>query len=226
MSVPLVYMIRADFSPDYMEEHHRWYARRHAPDLMSAGFWSTRGYDSPTSPILWNIYEVPDVAIFSSDAYKDSHRADPFLETAVKHLQGRTVSLYTQLRAVDGSGTELRRYPTLRGPVLTSLRFHSGGDAAAVQKWFLNKVVAGHRGVKGVRTVRLWEQREAHPKWPSVEPRWSVGIEWESERAVSEADGRARLESAATDDALRTSGVKVDVTKKRYGLVREDVFEE
>lgn len=149
-------MIRADFSPEYMEEHHNWYARRHAPDLMSAGFWSARGYDSPTSPILWNIYEVPGAAIFASDAYNNSHRADPFLETAVKHLKGRTVSLYTQIRAVGGGGTELLRCSTLRGPVLTSLRFESGAEPATVDAWFQDKIVPAHRGVAGVRTVRLW----------------------------------------------------------------------
>ena len=32
MANPLVYMIRADITEDYVEPHHEWYARRHAGD--------------------------------------------------------------------------------------------------------------------------------------------------------------------------------------------------
>src|SRR4051794_5837131 len=85
---PLIYMIRADIDEDYRHDHHIWYAAKHAPDLMAAGFWSARGYDSDTSPGLWNIYEVPDVAIFSSEAYTAGHKSDAGLETRVKKLHG------------------------------------------------------------------------------------------------------------------------------------------
>jgi hypothetical protein len=221
---PLIYMIRADIDDDYVEEHHAWYARRHAPDLMAAGFWSARGYDSSTSPGLWNIYEVPDVAIFSSDAYNSGHRSDSFLETAVKKLHGRTVSLYTQLRTVDADGGDLERPPTLRGPVVASLRFDSAASPERVLAWFDERVVRAHDGVRGVRTIRLWEQRERHPKWPSTEPRWSVGIEWQSESALQEAGGRKLLEDAARSPDVNASNVKVDAVIKRYSVVREDVF--
>ncbi len=225
MTTPLVYMIRADFAPEYMDEHHAWYARRHAPDLVGAGFWSARGFDATTSPILWNVYEIPDVAIFSSEAYNGAHRADPFLETAVKHLKGRTVSVYAQLRIVDGNGVAAARYPTLRGPVLASLRLETAADDAAVRAWFDAQVLPRHRGIAGVRSVRLWEQREAHPKWPSTEPRWSVGVEWDAEGAAAAADARGLLRAAAQAGDLHATLAKVDVVTKRYALVREDLFE-
>lgn len=223
MPDPLVYMIRADITDDYVEPHHEWYARRHAPDLMAAGFWSARGYDSSVSPILWNVYEVPDVAIFSSDAYNSGHKADPFLETAVKKLSGRTVSLYTQLQSVDGQGQRQGRITTLRGPILASLRFDTDAAPAAVERWFVERVVPLHRGVDGMRTVRLWEQREQHPKWPTTEPRWSIGAEWASADALRRADGRALLRQAA--DGIDATNVKIDAVTKRYSLVREDIFE-
>jgi len=222
---PLIYMIRADIDDDYVEPHHEWYARRHAPDLMASGFWSARGYDSATSPGLWNIYEVPDVAIFSSEAYTGGHRSDPFLETAVKKLHGRSVSLYTQVRIVDAQGNPIVRPATLRGPVVASLRFESSATADRVASWFDERIVGKHARSPGVRTIRLWEQRERHPKWPSTEPRWSVGVEWESEAALNAAGGRKLLENAAAA-GIDVSKVKVDQVVKRYSLVREDVFGE
>ena len=224
MPNPLVYMIRADITEDYVDDHHAWYARRHAPDLMAAGFWSARGYDSSVSPILWNVYEVPDVAIFSSDAYNGGHKADPFLEIAVKKLSGRTVSLYTQLQSVERGGRPQERMTTLRGPVLATLRFDTTADAAAVERWFAERVVPMHRDAPGIRTVRLWEQREQHPKWPTTEPRWSIGVEWASDDAVQSAQGRSMLEKVPAD--INAENVKVDVVKKRYSLVREDIFED
>jgi hypothetical protein len=220
---PLIYMIRADIDADYVEPHHAWYARRHAPDLMAAGFWSARGFDSPKSPGLWNIYEVPDVAIFSSEAYNSGHRSDPFLETAVNKLHGRTVSLYTQVETLDGDGRKIDRLSTLRAPVVTVLRFETSASSDAIVAWFRETVVPAQTRA-GVRSVRLWEQREQHPKWPSTEPRWSVGVEWDSASALESAGTCAPLEQAAAALKLGASKVRTDVVTRRYSLVREDVF--
>ena len=225
MPNPLVYMVRADLVEDFIEDHHAWYARRHAPDVLAAGFWSARGYDSPVTPHMWNIYEVPNVALFSSEAYTSSHKNDPFVAVAVTKLLGRTVSVYTQVSAVDAAGKALAKIPTIRGPGLTSLRFDTTADAAAIEAWFA-RVVKAHVGLPGVRTIRLWEQREQHPKWASAEPRWSVGVEWESGDAIAAAKGRDLLSSAAADPAAKATNVKVDAVVKRYGLFREDLFED
>jgi len=226
MPNPLIYMVRADLVEDFVHDHHVWYQRRHAPDVVAAGFWSARGYDSPVTPHMWNIYEVPDVALFSSEAYTGSHKNDPFVAIAVTKLIGRTVSVYTQVGAVDGEGKELTRIPTIRGPGLTSLRFDTAADGAAVDSWFRERIVGSHVGVPGVRSIRLWEQREQHPKWASTEPRWSVGVEWESAVAMAAGLATGRLETAVADPALKASNVKVDAVTKRYGLYREDLFDE
>ena len=226
MANPLIYMIRADIAEDYVDQHHDWYARRHAPDLMAAGFWAARGYDSATSPNMWNIYEVPDVAIFSSEAYTGGHKADPFLETAVKKLSGRTVSLYTQVLAVDAAGRDMPLIPTLQGKVVLSLRFNSQAGADAIKKWFRETVVAKHLNAAGLGTVRLWGQRDQHPKWPSIEPVWSVGVEWDSEQAAERANARKLLEGAIATGGINASDVKYDLVKKRYALVREDILED
>ncbi len=225
MPNPLVYMVRADLVEDFIEEHHKWYERRHAPDVLAAGFWSARGYDSPVTPHMWNIYEVPNVALFSSEAYTGSHKNDPFVAVAVTKLIGRTVSVYTQVLATSADGAALARIPTVRGPGLTSLRFDTTADGAMAEAWFRAQVVKAHAGVAGVRTIRLWEQREAHPKWASAEPRWSVGVEWESAAAIEAANGKGKLQAAAADASIKATNVKVDAVVKRYGLMREDLFE-
>jgi hypothetical protein len=225
MPNPLIYMVRADLVEDFIDEHHRWYERRHAPDVCAAGFWSARGYDSPVSPHMWNIYEVPNVALFSSEAYTSSHKNDPFVAVAVSKLLGRTVSVYTQVLAVDADGNALSRVPTIRGPALASLRFDTAAGGPAIGAWFRSHVVAPLEGAAGVRTIRLWEQREQHPKWASTEPRWSVGVEWESPAALEAGKARSVLESAAADAAANATNVKVDAVVKRYALVREDLFE-
>lgn len=226
MANPLIYMIRADIAEDYVDRHHDWYARRHAPDLMAAGFWAARGYDSETSPNMWNIYEVPDVAIFSSEAYTGGHKADPFLESAVKKLSGRTVSLYTQLLAVDSTGHEIPLIPTLQGKWVFNLRFNSQAGVDVIKKWFREAVASKLLNLAGLGTVRLWEQRDQHPKWPSVEPVWSVGVEWDSEQAAERANVRKLFEGAVATGGISATDVKYDLVKKRYAMVREDILED
>jgi hypothetical protein len=79
-----IWIVRAHLPDDFLDEGHGWYARRHAPDVVGAGFTSARGYDSPIVPRMWNIYEVPSVAVFASDVYDNSHKNDPFVAAAVE----------------------------------------------------------------------------------------------------------------------------------------------
>ena len=90
---------------------------------------------------------------------------------------------------------------------------------------FLDAAAKVRKLMPGVRTIRLWEQREQHPKWESTEPRWSVGVEWESGAAIEAAKGKDKLQAAAADPAAKATNVKVDAVVKRYGLFREDLFE-
>lgn len=224
MSDPLIYIVRADLPDDFLDEHHAWYARKHAPDVVGAGFISARGYDSPVVPKMWNIYEVSSVEVFKSDRYNNSHKNDPFVAVAVKKLIGRTVSVYTQVAGSNVDGKKLSPMPTLYGPGLSSLRFDSEAGADAVNTWF-KSVEKKLAGTKGLRTIRLWEQREQHPKWTSTEPRWTMACEWESDKVAEAADIRGIMKSLASDPKLKASKVQVDIVQKRYGMVREDLFE-
>lgn len=224
MANPLIYIVRADMPDDFFDEHHDWYARKHAPDVVGAGFTSARGYDAPEMPRMWNIYEVPSVAVFASDTYNNSHKNDPFVAVAVKKLVGRTVSVYTQLSCLGNDGKDKGPIPTLYGPGLSLMRFDTAADSAKVTAWFNTAIVAKLSAARRPRTIRLWEQREQHPKWASSEPRWGVAAEWESDKEAEASGIREVLKSAAGDSTVKPSNVLVNVVQKRFGLVREDLF--
>ena len=111
MPKPLIYIVRAELDADFVEPHHEWYARKHAPDVLGVGFLSARGYDATTAPHMWNIYEVPNLDIFSLDIYNNMHKNDPFVALAIPKLQGRTVSVFTQV-IIAGSGEIQRDEPS------------------------------------------------------------------------------------------------------------------
>ena len=221
MPKPLIYVVRAELAADFVEPHHDWYARKHAPDVLGVGFLSARGYDATTAPHMWNIYEVPNVEIFSLDIYNNMHKNDPFVALAIPKLQGRTVSVFTQVIIAGGDGRDVAGCPTFSGPRLVSLRFDTAGDASKTEEWFRRSVVASLAGKPGINRVRLWEQQQSHPKWPTTEPHWSVAVE--TSRDADEAVVRDVLDRAS--QALPTRNAKLDVADKRYALVREDLFD-
>jgi hypothetical protein len=222
MPRPLIYIVRAELVPDFVEPHHDWYARKHAPDVLGVGFLSARGYDATTAPHMWNIYEVPNVEIFSLDIYNNMHKNDPFVAIAIPKLQGRTVSVFTQVVIADGDGRETPGTPTFSGPRLVSLRFDTDSQTGQAEEWFRGSVVAPLAGKPGINRIRLWEQQQSHPKWQSTEPRWSVAVETNPE--ADEALVRSVLDRSA--QAIRARTAKIDVADKRYALVREDLFDE
>jgi hypothetical protein len=221
MPNPLIYVVRAELADDFVEPHHEWYARKHAPDVLGVGFLSARGYDATTAPHMWNIYEVPNIEIFSLDIYNNMHKNDPFVALAIPKLQGRTVSLFTQVIIAGANGRDIAGCPTFSGPRLVSLRFDTAGEARQTAEWFRGSVVAPLAGKPGINRIRLWEQQQSHPKWPTTEPRWSVAVE--TSRDADEATVRGVLDRAS--QALPTRAAKLDVADKRYALVREDLFD-
>jgi hypothetical protein len=221
MPRPLIYIVRAELAADFIEPHHEWYARKHAPDVLGVGFLSARGYDATTVPHMWNIYEVPNVEIFSLDIYNNMHKNDPFVAQAIPKLQGRTVSVFTQVIIAGADGRDIAGCPTFSGPRLVSLRFDAPGDAGQTKEWFRASVVPSLAGKPGIHRIRLWEQQQSHPKWPTTEPRWSVAVE--TRRDADDALVRGVLDRAA--QALPAQASKIDVADKRYALVREDLFD-
>lgn len=222
MGAPLIYITRGNLPDDFEEAHHEWYARRHAPEVLGCGFWSARGYDSDGIPKMCNIYEVPNVDIFSTPQYREMRKNDPFVPIAVSKLHGLTASIYSQIEVVDSEGAAIRQIPTVTGGAISFLRFDDG-DEARTKAWFTKNVVDRFKSAKGLQRMRLLDQRQEHPLFPRKEPQWLVFVEWESEGAMKAADAKNVLTEAMGKLADKATA-KIDAAKKRFGLKREDVF--
>jgi hypothetical protein len=219
MPTPIIYITRGQISDEFEVKRREWYRRRHSTDVVGVGFWSARGYRCPTAPQNCNVYELPNAELLSSQHYMEMRKADTFSPTVMKAFTYLSASLYTQLAVKDPQGRAVERVPTIRGPVLEMVSFDHAGGAEAVHDWFDHSIVAKHSGGEGMRTLRLWEQRDAHPLFPPKEPRWCAVIEWAAD------PGTAALREAAEDAPLKLDNIRAEMATKWYGLVREDVFE-
>ena len=81
--LPLLYVVRMDVEPDYIEPFVAWYDTRHGPDLIATGFHSCSAYHSFVGgPFICNVYEIPSVELLGSDAYVAVRQHD-------RHQKGR-----------------------------------------------------------------------------------------------------------------------------------------
>jgi hypothetical protein len=218
---PIIYITRGQIPDDVEARRREWFQRRHATDLVGIGFYSARGYRSQTVPQNCNVYELPDAALLSSDIYMQTRKADTFSPTVMKAFTYLSASIYTQVSVIDASGVPLARAPTIRGPVLAMLDFDTDERGESVGEWFVRNVVAAHRGQAGVRTLRLLEQRDAHPLFPPKEPRWCAVAEW----AADPGSGADRLAALANGESIAMRSARFQTAAKWCALVREDVFD-
>jgi len=182
--LPLVYTSRSDCAPDYFERKTKWYAERHAPDLIRAGFYSAQSYHSEVGqPFVCNVYEIPDTEVFVSQGYKDSREKDRQRPEVLSKMSNLSNSIYEQvlvgLPSGDGVGVG---YPAaaITGPCLTTLRLDvDEAEEKAFVDWYAERELRRLRGVPGFIAVRLCRQTGRHPTLVSHDPQWMVLIEWE-----------------------------------------------
>lgn len=222
MANPIIYITRGQISDEFEVKRRHWYRTRHATDVVSVGFLSARGYRSPTAPQNVNVYELPSVDVLAAQAYMDVRKADTFSPTVMKEFTYLSASLYTQMKVKGPSGDALDQVPTIRGPVLDMVSFDATGDQDGVPDWFERSIVGPHRNADGIRTIRLWEQRDAHPLFPPKEPRWCVALEWAHDPGAAGAG----LREAVARAPIPLDNIRAASAMKWYGLVREDVFEQ
>jgi hypothetical protein len=218
MPSPLIYVTRSETSDDFEVARREWYRRRHSTDIVGVGFWSARGFRATSVPRNWSVYEIPDVGLLSSDAYMEMRRNDTFSPTVMKSFSYMSASVYTQVWVGAKSGPIADLAPTIAGACLSVAKFDAE-DTDAVHNWFEREVFGPYRNALGTASVRLWEQRDAHPLFPPKEPRWCAAVEWIAATQV-DAAGLARALNAAP----WLSNASLDTATKWYGLVREDVF--
>lgn len=204
--LPLLYIVRMDVEPDYVDEFVKWYDTRHGPDLIASGFHSCSAYHSKVGgPFICNVYEVPDLAVFSSDAYVQVREDDRQLvdEVLIK-ISNHSNTVYTQ-DCVLGIPEVARREDTrpsragaVSAPVVSTLRLDISEQCISeFRQWF--ETTHGPALLSaGALRVRLAYQDGKHPLFPSKQAEWVMLVEWASlSDAMATGPGDAPVEQAS-----------------------------
>jgi hypothetical protein len=79
MTGPVLYIAEVDYPAEHHALFSDWYANRHAPDLIRAGFRTATSYRAVTGGLAClNVYELADTETFKGDAYKSVLTRDPY----------------------------------------------------------------------------------------------------------------------------------------------------
>lgn len=185
--LPLLYVVRMDVEPDYLDEFVKWYDTRHGPDLINTGFHSCSAYHSSLgAPFICNVYEVPNVELFSSQAYADVRTNDHQLNDEVLHkISNHSNTTYRQAATVGipesalGDGDKPSRKGAIAAPAVSTLRLDIADDAVEDFKvWF--EAAGSMLDKAGFMRARLAYQEGKHPTFPSSQPEWIILTEWAS----------------------------------------------
>ena len=219
--LPLLYVVRMDVEDDYLDEFVKWYDTRHGPDLIGTGFHSCNAYHSVVGgPLICNVYEVPDLAIFSSDAYVDVRRRDTQLVNEVlRKISNHSNTTYAQVQTVGVPEAALSAgdCPSRRGavssPVVSTLRLDiADGAEGRFLSWYRAAEGSRQTDSPGFIAGRVGRQNGKHPLFPSSQPDWIVLTEWAT---VDEAveDGEPDAVAGRYREALGS-----DVTNLSYNV--------
>jgi hypothetical protein len=191
-NLPLLYLSMFDLTPERFDPFAAWFSRRHAPDLLQAGFLSAAMFESVVgAPRICDLYELRDLDAFGP-AYQAARAADHEEPLLPGVTSNESLGVYKQVRtiglpAVSGSG--ISWVCTIGAPVLTLLRFASAEPSReiydSVLEYFsearLLEIVSQH----GCVTTRLSHQIDAGR--PHRERRdWLLLTEWANLEAAQD----------------------------------------
>lgn len=221
--LPLLYVVRMDVEPEYLDTFVAWYDTRHAPDLIAAGFHSCSAYHCVVGgPFICNVYEIPSVELLGSDAYVAVRQADRQLVDEVLHkIAHHSNTTYTQEAVVGVSAEALRpddrpsRAGAVSAPVVATLRLDVEPEAEAdLRRWYEEAEAVAQRRKPGFLRGRLARQHGKHPLFPSSQPDWLVLTEWATlDEAL--ADGSGDEVCGRFADALGDRVCRLDYTVGR-----------
>jgi hypothetical protein len=224
--LPTIYTARSDVDPAHLGRVEEWYARRHAPDLIRAGFLSAQVYYSEVgAPLVCNLYEIPGPELFLTQAYRDVAANDAEGPGVIALLTSRSNTVYDQVLTVSGPGPDrgAAAGPAgVAGPWLTTLRFDlPDGDEGRLLEWYEAREFPRLRGRPGFRAGRLCRRGPPHPTAPSHDPRWLAVAEWDG-RAEALADGAASDATARHEAAFagRLGRPAYNVGRRHFRLAR------
>jgi len=220
VSNPLIYAPQGNMGPEHIDEHRKWYMSRHAPTLMGVGFHSARMFDGDGT--RWcNLYEIPSLDILSTPEYKQIKTNDTFRDKNISRFSNLNVTIYTQEKIVDAKGNALERAPGMTGPALSFVRFDWNGDRKRLESWLREALGQSAAASAPIRTVRLLERTGEHPELKTTYPHFAAVVEW-SNKGMPAA---APVAAAAKELGSAASNVSTEGFSKRFGLVRELVFD-
>ena len=220
MTNPLIYAPQGNMGPEHIDEHRRWYVSRHAPTLMGVGFYSARMFDGEGT--RWcNLYEIPSLDILSTPEYRQIKTNDTFRDKNIGRFSNLNVTIYTQETILDANGAALPRAPGMTGPALSFVRFDWSGDRPSLDAWLRDHLATAASAAAPIRTVRLLERTGEHPELKTTYPHFAAVIEWNGKGMPAAGP----VEAAAAKLGPAASAVSCESFSKRFGLVREGVFD-
>jgi hypothetical protein len=200
--LPTIYTARSDVPPPHRARVDDWYAHRHGPDLIRAGFYTAQVYLSEVGgPLVCNLYEIPGHDLFLTPAYRAVAANDAEGPAVIALLTNRSNTAYDQLVTVGvrrpvGDWSRGDRTGGVEAACLTTARFDlADSDEAALLEWYETHEGPRLQGRPGFRASRLCRRGPPHPVAASRDPRWFVINEWE-DPAAALADGPAETAGA------------------------------
>jgi hypothetical protein len=203
--LPLIYIVRMDVNPAYLEEFVKWYDTRHGPDLIGSGFFSCNAYHSAAGgPRICNVYEIPAAGIFASQAYVGVRAADrQLMEEVLPNISNHSNTIFRQELVAGVDSLALRPDPrpsraaAVTAPCVSTHRFSfPETEAEQLLGAFANGYVSRLRAQPGFLRSRLLRQAEKHPLFPSSQPEWQILNEWATlSEATASGDSAADLQT-------------------------------
>jgi hypothetical protein len=229
--LPTIYTARSDVDTAHLARVEDWYARRHAPDLIRAGFYTAQVYYSEVgSPRICNLYEIPGPELFGTPAYRDVAAKDTEGPAVIALLTNRSNTIYDQVLTVNVPAETAERVPGERAggvtaPAISTARFDLPETADdALLEWYRSREFPRLKARPGFRAGRLCRQGPPHPVAPSRDPRWFVINEWEGVMAAM-ADGTPKEARARHEAALGSllGRFAYNVGRRQFQLARVTV---
>lgn len=173
MPTPLLYTAELDLAGADIEPFRQWYANRHAPDVYQCGFLTCTCYQAVEGDMnLFDIYEIPDTAVFRTPRYQGMRERDPYMAPLMAKRRNKAHTLYTQyMIAPDEPGD------WLNADWIQIIRFEvaPSSDATVIDAL---AVEMGRLRDLGLRRVRYACREQDHPTNPTFRPRCMVVAEW------------------------------------------------
>jgi hypothetical protein len=226
--LPTIYTARSDVETAHLARVEDWYARRHAPDLIRAGFYTAQVYYSEVgAPRICNLYEIPGPDLFVTQGYRDVAAKDTEGPAVIALLTSRSNTIYDQVLTVNVPAVDIDwaaggRTGGVVAPALSTVRFElPEADEGALLEWYRSREFPRLQDQQGFRAGRLCRQGPPHPVASSRDPRWFVINEWEGVMAAM-ADGTTKEVLARHEAGLtgHLSRFAYNVGRRHFQLAR------